>query len=124
MNTQQQANTMRQVYAKAWTDQAFRQALLADAAAALRAEGVHLPAGVEVVAVENTDTVLNLVLPDLQAEGELSDDQLDDVSGGLVGLGLLLALGGAGVALAVGAGLASAAGGGPKAKPGQRIIRD
>lgn len=113
MQSQEQADTMRQVYAKAWSDESFRQSLLADPAAVLRAEGVQLPAGVEVVAVENTDTVFNLVLPAQEAEGELSDAQLEDVSGGIVGMALIVsflgvigavtgAVGGAGVAGGVG----------------------
>lgn len=92
MNQQQQAEKMSQVYARAWTDDAYRQSLLADPAAALRAEGIELPSGVEVVAVENSDQVFNLVLPAREAEGELSDDQLEDVSGGIVGMALIVSV--------------------------------
>jgi hypothetical protein len=106
MNQQQQAEKMSQVYARAWTDDAYRQSLLADPASALRAQGVELPANVEVIAVENSDKVFNLVLPARQPEGELSDDQLEDVSGGIVGMALIVSfLGVVGAATgAIGAG--------------------
>ncbi len=70
-----------QVVARAWADDAFKQRLLADPAAVLQAEGITVPPGVELRAVENTDKVLYLALPP-KPSAELSDEQLDQVAGG------------------------------------------
>ncbi len=70
-----------QVVAKAWADDDFKQRLLTDPAAVLQAEGIAVPEGVELRAVENTDKVLYFMLPP-KPSGELSDEQLDQVAGG------------------------------------------
>ncbi len=70
-----------QVVAKAWADDDFKQRLLADPAATLQAEGITVPQGVELRAVENTDKVMYLMLPP-KPSAELSDEQLDLVAGG------------------------------------------
>lgn len=61
-------------------DDAFRRRLLADPAAVLRAEGLPLPAGVEVRALENRPDRVYLVLP--QRPADLDDDALAAVAGG------------------------------------------
>jgi len=70
-----------QVLAKAWADEEFKARLLADPAAVLREEGLPIPQGIEVRAVENTDTVMYLTIPPKPGE-ELSDEQLNQVVGG------------------------------------------
>ena len=70
-----------QVVAKAWADDAFKQRLLAEPAAVLQAEGIAVPEGVELRAVENTDKVMYLMLPP-KPSAELSDEQLDQLAGG------------------------------------------
>ena len=74
-------NTFGKIIAKAWRDPAFKAALIANPAAALKAEGIDVPAGMAVTVLENTDKHFNLVLP-LVPSGELSDEALDGVSGG------------------------------------------
>jgi hypothetical protein len=69
------------VIAKAWRDPAFKAELIANPAAALKAEGIDMPAGMAVTVLENTEKHFNLVLP-LVPSGELSDEALDGVSGG------------------------------------------
>lgn len=54
---------MSQLVAKAWADESFKQRLLADPVAVLKAEGLELPAGLTVKVLENTDKVFHLVLP-------------------------------------------------------------
>ena len=76
----EQAKAYGRIVAKAWADEAFKQRLLADPAAVLKAEGLAVPEGVELRLVENTDKVVHLTLPAKPAE--LSDEQLDDVAGG------------------------------------------
>ncbi|MDD3363708.1 MAG: NHLP leader peptide family RiPP precursor [Syntrophomonas sp.] len=68
------------VIAKAWADADFKARLLANPAETLQAEGIEVPAGVKVNAVENTNEQFFLVLP--KAPDELSDEQLDNVAGG------------------------------------------
>lgn len=68
--------------ARAWSDEAFKQRLLADPAAVLAEQGIAVPPGVEVRMHENTATVFHLTLPPAPSD-ELSDEQLDGVAGGL-----------------------------------------
>ena len=80
MNSDAQAKQMQQLIGKCWADDAFKQKLLADPAAALKEHGTEVPAGVTVKAVENTDTVIHLVIPTKPTD--LSDEDLDKVTGG------------------------------------------
>ncbi len=71
-----------QLIAKAQADQAFRQALLSDPKATIEKElGGSLSESVSIKVVEETADTLYLVLP--AAEGELSEDALDAVAGGI-----------------------------------------
>ena len=70
-----------QVVARAWADDEFKARFLADPAAVLQEEGIDMPEGVELRAVENTDKVAYLSLP-LQPSDELSDEQLSQMAGG------------------------------------------
>jgi hypothetical protein len=79
--TQDFAKRYGQLVARAWADEAFKRRLLAEPAAALAEQGIPVPPGVEVRAVENTDRVLYLTLPPRPSD-ELSDEQLDAVAGG------------------------------------------
>jgi hypothetical protein len=83
MNQEEQGKKMQQVIAKAWMDDGFKQMLLADPAAALKQEGIEVPEGMQIKAVENTDKVFHLVLPPKPTSAELSDVQLDAAAGGL-----------------------------------------
>ena len=75
-------NEFGKIIAKAWRDPAFKAELIANPAAALKAEGIDVPAGMAVTVVENTDKQFHLVLPPVPS-GELSDEALDGVAGGL-----------------------------------------
>ena len=81
MNQQEQGKKISQLIARCWADEGFKQKVLADPAATLRAEGLELPAGLSYVAHENTDKVVHLVIP--AKPTELSDEDLDHVAGGL-----------------------------------------
>lgn len=78
----ERAKAYGRIVAKAWSNEAFKQRLLADPAAVLRAEGITVPAGSELRIFENTDKVINLTLPAKPAVSELSDEQLQSVAGG------------------------------------------
>jgi hypothetical protein len=71
---------MSQVIAKCWADEGFKQKVLADPVATLTSEGVELPAGLSIKAVENTAKVFHLVIP--ARPTDLSDVDLDTAVGG------------------------------------------
>gem|GEM_PF-760869 len=66
--------------AQCWADEAFKQRFIADPAAVMKEAGLEVPEGVEFKVAENTDKVQYILLP--EKPGELSDEQLDGVSGG------------------------------------------
>ena len=72
------------IIAKAWRDPAFKAELIANPAAALKAEGIDVPAGMAVTVLENTDKQFHLVLPPVPSD-ELSEDDLEAVAGGGLG---------------------------------------
>jgi hypothetical protein len=83
------AEIERKLIERSLEDEAFRQKVLADPKAAIEQElGTRLPESIEVRAVEETPEIIYLVLPrrsaDVQA-GELSDQELEAVSGGMTG---------------------------------------
>ncbi len=71
----------KNVFAKCWADPAFKQQLLADPAGTLQAEGLELPEGIKVSAVENNAEQFTFVIPAQPAE--LTDEMLESVVGGL-----------------------------------------
>ena len=82
------AEMERRIVQRSIEDDAFRQQLLEDPKAAVEQElGSRLPEGVRVVTVEETADTIYLVLPGTPmagAEGgELSDQELQSVAGGI-----------------------------------------
>ncbi|MGE0451524.1 MAG: NHLP leader peptide family RiPP precursor [Vicinamibacterales bacterium] len=75
-----------QIYSKvvetAWKDEAFRRRLLADPKAALKQIDVVIPDHIDVRVHEESPSTLHLVIPRDPATSELSDAELDGVSGG------------------------------------------
>ena len=65
---------MGQIITKAWNDESFKRRLLADAGTVLREEGVDIPEGLQVRVVENTEKLINIVIP--------VKPRASDVSGG------------------------------------------
>ncbi|MDR3670184.1 MAG: NHLP leader peptide family RiPP precursor [Holophaga sp.] len=51
------------VIAKAWADEGFKAALMADPRAALESQGIEVPEGVTLNVLENSEKVFHLVLP-------------------------------------------------------------
>ena len=72
------------IIAKALQDEAFKQQLIADPTAFLKAEGVAVPEGVTLKVVADTASVRHLVLPHgtWSAGDHLSDEELFRISGG------------------------------------------
>jgi hypothetical protein len=51
------------IISKCWTDAAFRRFVLDHPVDALRSEGIDIPPGVRVKAIESTAAVMHLVIP-------------------------------------------------------------
>lgn len=77
-NAHEQA--LGRIIARCWTDAAFKTRLLADPVAVLQAEGLPVPQGVALRAVEDTAQTVHLVIPARPAE--LSDEMLDGLAAG------------------------------------------
>lgn len=78
-----QNNQISNILAKCWSDTGFKQQLMADPTAVLKAEGVEIPAGFTIRVLENTDKLINYVLPP-NPNADLSDAELESVAGGKV----------------------------------------
>ena len=76
----EQDNPMQKVITKCWEDDAFKERLLADPAATLKAEGVEIPDGVTVHVAIDFGDVRTLVIP-LPPTTGLSDAELDGIRG-------------------------------------------
>jgi hypothetical protein len=80
MNQEEQGKKISQLIAKCWADEGFKQKVLADPAATLRAEGLALPDDLSYVAHENTEKVVHLIIP--AKPTDLSDEDLAHVVAG------------------------------------------
>lgn len=76
-------DAMQLLLRKSWTDAEFKRRLLADPAGVLREEGWEVPAGVQIVVVEETPTTRYLTLPTAPPVGdaELSATALNEIAG-------------------------------------------
>ena len=71
-----------QLVAKAWSDEGFKARLLTNPKAAMAEVGMDAPEGVEIEVVESTQEKAYLFILPKPPVGELSDEDLDKVSGG------------------------------------------
>jgi hypothetical protein len=78
-------NRFSEIISKCWLDTAFKQRFLTDPKAVLAEFEIELPAGLNVKVVENTDDTIYLTIPPKPVRGELSDSDLEGVSGGAGG---------------------------------------
>jgi Nitrile hydratase, alpha chain len=82
---QERAKQWGQVVARAWSDETFKQRLLAEPKAVLAEAGLPIPPNVTVLAHEATPTHLHLVLPSPPQgrDGDkLTEAELEQVAGG------------------------------------------
>lgn len=80
-----QSKLLNSILQRATTDRVFRQRLLTEPADAIRdAFGVRLPPNYRIRFIERSrDVDALIVLPDLKEDDELSDEELEDVAGGV-----------------------------------------
>jgi hypothetical protein len=83
MTSEAQARKFEKVIATALVDKAFKQKLMADPVSVLGAEGVEIRPGVQIRVVEDTENVHHLVLPVKPSSKDLTDDQLQQIAGGV-----------------------------------------
>ncbi len=84
MNQEEQDKRYGQLIAKAWADEEFKAKLKADPKAAMAEVGMDLAEGVDIEVVESTPEKAYLVIPPKpEAVGELSDEDLEKVAGGM-----------------------------------------
>ena len=81
-NQEERNRQMQQIIAKCWSDEAFKEKLVADPHATLVAEGVEIPDGVYIDVLCNTADTFHFVIPAMPEDAELSDEALDEVAGG------------------------------------------
>jgi len=72
--------TWGRIWARCWTDPVFKAQLLADPAMVLKAEGLNVPTGLQLVALEDSPSKVHWVIP--VRPSQLSDDELNDVAAG------------------------------------------
>jgi hypothetical protein len=78
---EEQSKKLGEVIKKAWDDEAFMARLLEDATSVLKEQGIQMPEGMEVKAVQNAENLTYLVVPPKPSRS-ISDTQLDEVAGG------------------------------------------
>jgi hypothetical protein len=78
---EEQSKKLGEVIKKAWDDEAFMQRLLEDATSVLKEQGIQLPEGMEVRAVQNAEKLTYLVFPPKPSR-TVNDEELDKVAGG------------------------------------------
>ena len=74
-----------EIITKARADAVFKQRLIETPKSVAAEHGISIPPGVDISVVENTPTVVRIVLTAKQTQGLLSDEQLEAVAGGTGG---------------------------------------
>lgn len=77
-----QGQKFREIIARAWKDENFKQRLLSDPKTIFGEAGITLPSNVKVKMHVDTPDTINFVIPRNPAESELSEEALNAVSGG------------------------------------------
>ena len=79
----EEKNTLAQLFAACWKDEALKARFMTDPKAVLAEYGIDMPANIDVNVVENTDNTVHITMPQAPAgDGELSDEELGNVAGG------------------------------------------
>jgi hypothetical protein len=83
MANPEEEKRLRQINLRAWRDEAFKHRLMANPTAVLREMGLNPPKGVQIKVVENSDSLVHLPLYARPKTGEISEEDLKQVAGGL-----------------------------------------
>ena len=78
-------NTMAELFAACWKDEALKARFMSDPKAVLAEHGIDVPDGIDVNVVENSDNTVHITMP--KAPGgamDLSDEELTRAAGGAV----------------------------------------
>lgn len=81
MTKDEQTKALNQLIAKCWASEEFKQRLIKDTAATLKAEGIPQPEGMTMRVVENSSTLFHVVIPPKPVV--LTDKELEGVAGGM-----------------------------------------
>lgn len=82
MSKEDQGAKLSRIVKKAREDEAFKLRLCNNATEVLKEEGLSVPEGMEIKVVENTETVVHIVLPAKHAGTPLDDEALALVAAG------------------------------------------
>ena len=74
MNSEEQQRKWHKIIVKAWMNDDYKHALLADPTARLKEEGLEIAPGVEIRIVEDTRYVHHMVLPNKPTPAELMEN--------------------------------------------------
>ena len=80
----EQRNKLAALFAACWKDEALKARFMADPKAVLAEYGIDVPDGINVNVVENSDNTVHITMPQApDGAGELSDEELANVAGGV-----------------------------------------
>ena len=80
----EQKNQLASLFAACWKDEALKARFQSDPKAVLAEHGIAVPANMNVNVVENSDNTVHITMPQAPAgDGELLDDELTNVAGGI-----------------------------------------
>lgn len=82
----EQPNNLATLFAACWKDPDLKARFQSNPAQVLAEYGMEVPEGIDVNVVENNDNTVHITLPVApDNNGNLSDDELADAAGGIVG---------------------------------------
>ena len=77
----EQKNSLSQLFAACWRDEALKDRFMADPKAVLKEYNLDVPDGIHVKVVENADDRVYITLPH-RPSVEVSDEELESAAGG------------------------------------------
>ena len=77
----EQKNSLSQLFAACWRDEALKDRFMADPKAVLKDYNLDVPDGIDVKVVENADDCVHITLPN-RPSVEVSDEELESAAGG------------------------------------------
>ena len=79
----EESNTLTDLFAACWKDDALKARFMADPKAVLAERGIDMPDNIDVKVVENSDNTVHITLPMAPAGStELSDEEISAAAGG------------------------------------------